>query len=72
MTTALKMLTAFLLGGGVVVALVMASCGGLMITRLSASEQSKASAWSQAGNFGGGSSPLGARQRVGCSGWVFS
>src|ERR1700733_9807730 len=50
----LKMLTAFLLGGGVVVALVMASCGGLMVTTLSASEQSKASAWNQAGNFGGG------------------
>jgi PAT family beta-lactamase induction signal transducer AmpG len=50
----LKMLTAFLLGGGVFVALVMASCGGLMITMLSASEQSKASAWNQAGNFGGG------------------
>jgi MFS family permease len=50
----LKMLTAFLLGGGVVVALVMASCGGLMVTMLSASEQSKASAWNQAGNFGGG------------------
>jgi MFS transporter, PAT family, beta-lactamase induction signal transducer AmpG len=50
----LKMLTAFLLGGGVVVALVMASCGGLMVTMLSASEHSKASAWNQAGNFGGG------------------
>jgi hypothetical protein len=48
------MLTAFLLGGGVAVALVMASCGGLMVTMLSASEQSKASAWNQAGNFGGG------------------
>jgi hypothetical protein len=41
----LKLLTASLLGGGVVVALVMASCGGLMVTMLPASEQSKASAW---------------------------
>jgi PAT family beta-lactamase induction signal transducer AmpG len=50
----LKVLTALLLGGGVAVALAMASCGGLMVTMLSASEQSKASAWNQAGNFGGG------------------
>jgi PAT family beta-lactamase induction signal transducer AmpG len=50
----LKLLTTSLLGGGVVVALVMASCGGLMVTMLPASEQSKASAWNQAGNFGGG------------------
>jgi MFS family permease len=50
----LKMLTAFLLCGGVAVGLVMASCGGLMITMLLPSEQSKASAWNQAGNFGGG------------------
>jgi PAT family beta-lactamase induction signal transducer AmpG len=50
----LKLLTAFLLSGGVVVALVMASCGGLMVTMLPASAQAKASAWNQAGNFGGG------------------
>jgi len=50
----LKLLTVSLLGGGVMVALVMASCGGLMVTMLPASEQSKASAWNQAGNFGGG------------------
>ena len=50
----LKLLTVSLLGGRVMVALVMASCGGLMVTMLPASEQSKASAWNQAGNFGGG------------------
>jgi hypothetical protein len=42
------------LDSSAVVALVMASCGGLMVTMLSASEQSKASEWNQAGNFGGG------------------
>jgi len=40
--------------GGCVVALVAASCGGLMATILSASAQSKAAGWNQAGNFGGG------------------
>jgi MFS transporter, PAT family, beta-lactamase induction signal transducer AmpG len=46
------MLTLFF--GGCVVALVAASCGGLMATMLSASAQSKAAGWNQAGNFGGG------------------
>jgi MFS transporter, PAT family, beta-lactamase induction signal transducer AmpG len=48
----LLMLTLFF--GGCVVALVAASCGGLMATMLSASDQSKAAGWNQAGNFGGG------------------
>ena len=52
--THLKLLTAILFFGGCVVALVAASCGGLMATMLSASAQSKAAGWNQAGNFGGG------------------
>jgi hypothetical protein len=50
----LRLLTAILLAGGVMAALVPAGCGGLMVTTLSVLEQSKASAWNQAGNFGGG------------------
>lgn len=50
----LKLLTALLFFGGCVVALVAASCGGMMATMLSASAQSKAAGWNQAGNFGGG------------------
>jgi MFS family permease len=50
----LKLLTALLFFGGVVVALVAASCGGMMATMLPASAQSKAAGWNQAGNFGGG------------------
>lgn len=50
----LKLLTGLLFFGGCVVALVAASCGGMMATMLSASAQSKAAGWSMAGNFGGG------------------
>ena len=53
-TSHVKLLTALLFFAGVVVALVMASCGGLMATLLSVPAQAKASGWSQAGNFGGG------------------
>jgi MFS family permease len=53
-TEHIKLLTALLFFAGVVVALVMASCGGLMATMLSVSGQAKASGWNQAGNFGGG------------------
>jgi MFS family permease len=42
----------FLTGG--VLALVYASCGGLMTRTLSAAGQGEAAAWNQAGNFGGG------------------
>jgi len=48
-----RLLTALLFVAGVVVALVPASCGGLMATMLSASAQAKASGWNQAGNWGG-------------------
>jgi MFS family permease len=50
----LQLLTALLFFGGCVVALVAASCGGLMATMLSAFSQSRAAGWNQAGNFGGG------------------
>jgi MFS family permease len=53
-TAHIKILTSLLFFAGVAVALVMASCGGLMATMLSASAQAKASGWNQAGNFGGG------------------
>ena len=53
-TSHVRLLTALLFFAGVVVALVMASCGGLMATMLSVSAQAKASGWNQAGNFGGG------------------
>lgn len=53
-TAHVKVLTALLFAAGAVVALVMASCGGLMATLLSPFAQAKASGWSQAGNFGGG------------------
>jgi MFS family permease len=49
----LKLLTLLLFIGGCVVALVAASCGGLMATMLSASAQSKAAGWNQAANSGG-------------------
>jgi hypothetical protein len=52
-TPYVRLLTALLFSAGVVVALVMASCGGLMATMLSAPEQARASAWNSAGNFGG-------------------
>ena len=50
----LKLLSALLFFGGCVVALVAASCGGMMATMLSPSAQSKAAGWNTAGNFGGG------------------
>ncbi len=50
----LGLLTALLLVGGCVVALSMASCGGLMVTTLTPEAQAKASAWNQAGQLGGG------------------
>jgi PAT family beta-lactamase induction signal transducer AmpG len=50
----LRLLTLLLFFCGCVVALVAASCGGLMATMLSTSAQSKAAGWNQAGNFGGG------------------
>jgi hypothetical protein len=49
----LKLMTALILAAGVVDSLVMASCGGLMETTLSAPAQAKAAAWQQAGQFGG-------------------
>jgi PAT family beta-lactamase induction signal transducer AmpG len=52
-TAHVRLLTAFLFFAGVVVALVPAGCGGLMATMLSPSGQAKASAWNQAGNWGG-------------------
>jgi len=48
------MLTALLLVGGMTVSLVLASSGGLMVTTLSTSAQSKAAAWNQAGYLAGG------------------
>jgi MFS family permease len=50
----LKFLTLLLFFCGCLVALVAASCGGLMPTMLYTSAQSKAAGWNQAGNFGGG------------------
>jgi MFS family permease len=52
-TTHVRLLTALLFFAGVVVALVPASCAGLMATLLSATAQAKASGWNQAGNWGG-------------------
>lgn len=49
-----NLLAALLFLSGAVLALVFASCGGLMATMLSSSGQNKAAAWNQAGNFGGG------------------
>jgi MFS family permease len=49
-----NLLAAILFFAGMVLALVAASTGGLMATRLSVPGQSKASAWNMAGNFGGG------------------
>ena len=53
-TAHVTLFTVLLFFSGVVVALVMASCGGLMATLLSVPAQAKASGWNQAGNFGGG------------------
>ncbi len=49
-----NLLAVLLFLSGSVLALVYASCGGLMATTLSPSEQGKAAAWNQGGNFGGG------------------
>jgi len=50
----LKLMTALVLAAGVADSLVMASCGGLMVSTLSAPAQAKASAWVMAGQLGGG------------------
>lgn len=50
----LKLMTALILAAGIADSLVMASCGGLMVKTLTAAEQGKASAWSEAGQLGGG------------------
>jgi MFS family permease len=47
-------LSVLLFLGGSVLAIVYASCGGLMATTLSPSRQGKGAAWNTAGNFGGG------------------
>jgi MFS transporter, PAT family, beta-lactamase induction signal transducer AmpG len=52
-TAHVRLLTTLLFFAGVVVALVPAGCGGLMATMLSPFQQAKASAWNQAGNWGG-------------------
>jgi MFS family permease len=52
-TSHFNLLTILLFLSGAVLALVYASCGGLMVTTVSRSEQGKAAAWNQAGNFGG-------------------
>src|SRR5258707_10957638 len=53
-TAHVTLFTALLFFSGVVVALVMASCGGLIATLLSGSAPGKASGWDQAGKFCGG------------------
>jgi|SRR5215469_2496497 len=50
----LKLMTALILAAGFADSLVMASCGGLMVKTLTPAEQGKASAWSEAGQLGGG------------------
>jgi MFS transporter, PAT family, beta-lactamase induction signal transducer AmpG len=50
----LKAMTALILAAGITDSLVMASCGGLMVKTLTPGEQGKASAWSEAGQLGGG------------------
>jgi hypothetical protein len=47
-------MTALILCAGVADSMVMAACGGLMVTTLSAPAQAKASAWQHAGQLGGG------------------
>jgi MFS family permease len=47
-------LSVLLFLGGSVLAIVYASCGGLMATTLSPSRRGKGAAWNTAGNFGGG------------------
>lgn len=41
------------LAGGVAATLVLAACGGLMVTQLALSRRAKASGWAQAGKLGG-------------------
>jgi PAT family beta-lactamase induction signal transducer AmpG len=48
------LLTALIFSGGMVTFLVMAACGGLMISMLTSTDQSKAAAWIQVGVLGGG------------------
>ncbi len=50
----LMLMTALILGGGLIAFLVAAACGGLIVKTLSESAQSKASAWIMAGQLGGG------------------
>ena len=50
----LILMTALILGGGMVTFLVMAACGGLIVRMLTSTDQSKASAWLQVGILGGG------------------
>jgi hypothetical protein len=50
----LVLMTALIFAGGMVTFLVVAACGGLMVKLLSATDQSKAAAWSQVGLLGGG------------------
>jgi MFS family permease len=52
--SSINLLAVLLFIAGGVLGLVFASCGGLMATTFSPSEQGKAAAWSMAGNFGGG------------------
>jgi MFS transporter, PAT family, beta-lactamase induction signal transducer AmpG len=48
------LLTALILAAGIGDSFVMASCGGLMVRTLKSPDQSKASAWQEAGQLGGG------------------
>jgi MFS transporter, PAT family, beta-lactamase induction signal transducer AmpG len=50
----LKLMTALILAAGVADSVVMAACGGLMVKTLTEIAQGKASAWSEAGQLGGG------------------
>jgi hypothetical protein len=47
-------MTVLIFCGGMVTFLVVAACGGLMVRLLSATDQSKAAAWTQVGVLGGG------------------
>jgi hypothetical protein len=50
----LILMTVLIFAGGMVTFLVVAACGGLMVKLLSATDQSKAAAWTQVGVLGGG------------------
>lgn len=50
----LMLMTVLIFAGGMVTFLVVAACGGLMVKLLSATDQSKAAAWTQVGVLGGG------------------